>query len=287
MKIVIFGGTGFVGKQLKKTLESNGHEAVVADVRRGEEWKSTIKTADAVVNLAGEPIFGKRWNRDVKAAIFDSRQQVTQQIVEAMGAAKAQTGKPAVLVNASAVGYYGPHWDNIIDETGSPSSDFLGKVCEEWEHQAKIAQNQHHIRTVILRIGVVLGNNGGALAKLLPPFKAFVGGPVGSGKQWLSWIHIDDLVGLILFAIENSKVQGPMNATAPEPVTNKVFSSALGRALSRPSLLPMPGFALFLALGEAAEVLVNGQRVLPKAALNYGYKFKFSNIDEAFKNLLS
>lgn len=287
MKIAIFGGTGFVGGYLQKALKKRQHEVVVLDIRRDSGWRSSLKECDAVINLAGAGLFAKRWNVDYKSLIHSSRVEGTQKIVEAMAAAKQDGGKgPKVLVNASAVGFYGTSFDQTFDESSTSGTDFLAFVCREWEAEAEKAQRQYGIRTAIVRFGVVLGKDGGALQKLLPPFKAFAGGPLGNGKQPFPWVHIDDAVGVLIHALETESVHGPLNAVAPQTLTNKEFCSALGKVLSRPSLLPVPSFALYTIVGQAADMLVEGQRVLPKKTIASGYKFLFTDAEAALKDLL-
>jgi uncharacterized protein (TIGR01777 family) len=189
-------------------------------------------------------------------------------------------------VNASAIGYYGPHGDEELTEDSAPGSDFLAQLCVDWEKAARAAEPAG-VRLAIVRVGVVLDLAGGALAKLLPPFKMFVGGPVGSGKQWMSWTHHEDMTGLFLFALDNAQAQGPFNGTAPNPVTNRDFSRALGRALHRPSFLRTPGFALRMLLGEVADAVTTGQRVVPKHALALGYNFKYPTVDTALAQLFA
>ena len=198
---------------------------------------------------------------------------------------RSASGDPKVLVNASAVGYYGPHGDEELTETAPPGGDFLARMTIEWESRARTAESSG-LRVALLRIGVVLDKTGGALAQMLTPFRFGLGGPIGLGKHWLSWVHIQDLVGMLLLALDNTGAGGPINGTAPQPVTNKVFSRALGRALFRPALLPIPPFALRLKFGEVAEVLTTGQRVLPRRALELGYQFQFPSIDVALQDLL-
>jgi len=281
MKIMVFGSTGFIGERLVKKLHEKGHEVVRATLRgKHGSWESEVAHCDAIVNLAGESLFNKRWNTDVKAAIYDSRIQGTHRIVDAIGAAKKAGGKIKVLVNASAVGFYGPSWDEL-NESSPEGSDFLAFVCRDWEAEARRAEGTFGVRTVITRLGIVLGSEGGALAKLVLPFKLGVGGPIDLGKQWTSWIHVDDVVGILMHALENESVRGVLNATAPQPVTNKEFSKALGRALHRPSWLPVPGIALGILLGEVAEILVTGQKALPKRTLESGYTYRYPAIDAA------
>jgi uncharacterized protein (TIGR01777 family) len=283
MQVVIFGGTGFIGTHLQKALRAKGHEVSVADLRRDSDWEAKIVRADAVVNLAGTPIIGKRWNMLVKADLHASRVEGTQKVVAALAKAKAKDGKERVLVNGSAIGFYGATQDEELDESSPAGADFLAFVCREWEAEAVRAEREHGIRTVIVRTGLVLGRDGGALEKMLPPFKLGLGGPTASGQQWYSWIHIDDEVGIIMHALENKQVHGILNATAPLPVRNKDFASTLGAVLNRPAFMPLPALAVYLMIGEASTLLTQGQKVLPKATLASGYTFKFKSLDDALK----
>ncbi len=284
MRVFVTGGTGLVGSVLIPRLRERG-DAVVALTRRPEQakqalgeqvtivagdpmqtgpWMDAVESCDAVVHLAGEGIFNRRWSAEFKQLLRDSRIKSTENVVAALGKSpRRQDGSPKVLVNASAIGYYGPHGEEEITEESPPGSDFLALTCVDWEKAARKAE-QAGVRVVLLRVGVVLAKHGGALAKMLTPFKMFVGGPVGSGRQVMSWIHIDDLAGEILFALDHPEVTGPLNGTAPHPVTNKEFSKALGKVLHRPSFMKTPGFMLRVMLGEVAGVITTGQRVLPK-----------------------
>jgi uncharacterized protein (TIGR01777 family) len=305
MRIFVTGGTGLVGTRLLKKLTERGDEVVLL-TRRPEAakggdririvggdpaergpWIDEAATCDAAINLVGENIFAKRWNDDFKAILRKSRVPSTEHVVEALARnPKRADGSPKVLVSASAIGYYGPHGDEELDESSAPSADFMGKLCVDWE-QAAMAGQQKGLRVAVIRTGIVLDPAGGALKEMMPPFKMFVGGPIGSGKQVMSWIHADDQVGIILHALDHAEVSGPVNSTAPNPVTNKAFSKALGKAIGRPSFMWTPGFAIRLALGGVADVVVNGQRVLPKKAVATGYQFKYPEIDSALANLLA
>ena len=304
MRVFITGGSGLVGSRLKKRLRDRGDEvviltrrpeslpketgveAVAGDPSKSGPWMGTLKTCDAVVNLVGEGIFNKRWSAAFKDTMTKSRVESTTNVVHALKASpKRADGSPKVLVSASAIGIYGPHGDEELTESSAAGSDYLAQLCVAWEKAAREAEPAG-VRVALLRVGVVLDKNGGALAKMLPPFKMFVGGPIGSGKQYMSWIHHDDLIGQILFAIDTPNFSGPLNGTAPRPVTNAEFSTALGRVLGRPSFMPTPGFALRLALGEVANVITKGQRVLPKASLDGGYKFRFTEVEPALKEIL-
>ena len=308
MRVFITGGTGLVGSHLVKKLRERGDQVVLLSRRpdaanqfvgsdctviTGDPtvpgaWMDAVGGCDGVVNLAGEGIFNRRWSQEFKDLIASSRIKSTQNIVAALGktpVADAPGSSARVLVSASAIGYYGPHNDEELTEDALAGNDFLATVSSDWEKAAQTAL-AHGVRVVLLRTGIVLARQGGALAKMLTPFKLFIGGPIGAGKQWMSWIHIDDEVGLILFALDHAAINGPLNAVAPNPVTNKEFSKALGTALGRPSFLPTPGFALRVMLGESAQIITTGQRVAPTKALAAGYVFKFTHVQAALKDLL-
>jgi uncharacterized protein (TIGR01777 family) len=306
MRVFITGGTGLVGSQLVQSLRKHQDEVVVLTRRpevarqkldpgcvvvRGDpmqagDWMRSVENCDAVVNLAGENIFGRRWNAEVKQLLRDSRVKSTETVVAALARnPKTAAGSPKVLVNASAVGYYGPHGDEELTEGSPPGDDFLARVCVEWEQAARAAEPLG-VRVALVRIGVVLAREGGALPQMLPAFRKFVGGPVGSGQQVMSWIHNDDLVALHLLILDKPEATGPINGTAPQPVTNKEFSQALGQALRRPSFFKTPAFMLRALLGEVAGVVTTGQRVLPRRALELGYGFKFPDIDGALRDVL-
>jgi uncharacterized protein (TIGR01777 family) len=306
MRIFITGGTGLVGTRLVPALVRRGDRPVVltrrlaaaqqlfgtdcdmieGDPMQAGAWQEAVDTCDAVINLAGENIFARRWNAPFKDRLLQSRVQATTHVVTALkGKPKRADGSPKVLVNASAIGYYGPHGDEELTEQSPPGNDFMAGICVEWEKAAQPVQGAG-VRLVLVRIGIVLDRRGGALPQMLTPFKMFVGGPVGRGKQYMSWIHHDDLVGLLLLALDRTEASGPLNGTAPNPVSNREFSKALGRALHRPSVLPVPAFALRLRFGQVAQVVATGQRVLPRAALGLGYPFKFPTIDAALADIL-
>lgn len=305
MRVFVTGGSGLVGSRLKTRLLERGDEvviltrrpeaipaqagvtAVAGDPTQPGPWMSAIHSCDAVVNLVGEGIFNKRWNAAFKEALVKSRVDSTRNVVQAMKASpKRADGTPKVLVSASAIGIYGPHDDEKLTESSPAGDDFLAKLCVDWE-KAAIDAESAGVRVVILRVGVVLDAAGGALAKMLPPFKMFVGGPVGSGKQYMSWIHHEDLVGQIVFALDHSEFTGPMNGAAPNPVTNAEFSKALGKVLGRPSFLPTPAIALRVAMGEVANVVTKGQRVLPARSIEAGYSFRFAEIEPALRDVLA
>ncbi len=297
MKFAIAGGTGFIGSALCGRLEELGHSIVLISSRPAPvlmppnkewvtwkpgqpgPWEQAVDGVDAVINLAGEPIPAKRWTGAQKEKIRSSRVNTTKALVTAIGKAKK---KPNLLINSSAIGYYGPRGDENVVEDTKPGSDFVSRVCIEWEEEAQKAES-FGVRVVCLRTGIVLGKGGGALAKMVLPFKLFVGGPLGTGKQWVSWIQLEDEVGLIVHLLQTEDALGPVNATAPGPVTMKELCQALGKALHRPSWAPVPTFALRLLVGEMADVLVTGQRVLPAKAQQMGYTFKYPDLTEALR----
>lgn len=250
-----------------------------------------ISNIDAVINLAGESIASGRWTKKRKELILSSRINTTRALVESIKKTISlnpsllkgdRGGLPKVLISASAIGYYGAHGDEDVTEDTPPADDFLANVCKAWEEEALKAQ-EFGVRVVLIRIGGVLESDGGALPVMAIPFKFFLGGSIGNGRQWFPWIHRDDVVGIIKYALENESLSGPVNATAHQPVTNKEFSSALGKALGRPSWFSVPGFVVKLTLGELGGILVTGQRVLPEKALKAGYKFKYPEINEALR----
>lgn len=298
MRVIVTGGTGFIGSKLCENLVAKGHEVVLftRDASRsrdqihpkvrvvswapGAAWESWVDGAGAIVNLAGENI-AQRWTRAAKQRIVSSRVDAATRLSAAIEKAAV---KPSVLVNAGAVGYYGPRGNETLDEDSPPGTDFLATTCVAWEEAAQKAETPG-VRVALIRTGVVLGEDGGALAKMLPPFKAFAGGPIGTGGQWMSWIHRDDLVSLYVFALQNPAAKGPINGTAPNPVTMKEFARALGRALHRPSLFPVPAAAVRLLLGEMATVVLDGQRVVPRKAEGLGFEFRFTEIDAALRDV--
>jgi uncharacterized protein len=302
MKIAIAGATGFVGSRLVEQLQAQGYQILIltrspqqassrfpkAEVigynpLKSGEWQTEIDGCDAIINLAGEPIAEKRWTPAQKRVMLESRQIGTQKIVEAIEKA---TVKPPVLINASAIGYYGTSETNKFDEKSPAGTDFLAEVCTKWEAAAQ-AVSANGTRVVILRLGIVLGENGGALGKMLAPFSAFVGGPIGSGKQWFSWIHRDDVVKLIIAALKDPQMQGIYNATAPNPVTMAGFADTLGTVMNRPSWLPVPNFALEALLGEGAIVVLQGQQVVPTKTLAQGFEFQYPTLKPALAAILS
>ena len=293
MNILLTGGTGLIGKQLTEELVSSGHKLTILSRTKREntknikyiEWNQkdlmdAVNQVDIVINLAGEPIAKKRWTDKQKDLIKKSRAETTKLIVQVINNANK---KPKKIINASAVGFYGNRGNSKLAENSPSGSGFLPDVCKEWEYEA----NKAKINVVILRIGVVLSKNGGALEKIIPPFKAFVGGPLGTGNQWMSWISLSDLIGLIKFVAENDNVTGILNATSPNPVTNKDFSNIVGKVLGRPSFMRAPAFALKILLGEMSDLLLDSQRVIPERALELGYKFKYPDLESALSSITS
>jgi uncharacterized protein (TIGR01777 family) len=283
MRVLLTGGTGFIGGAVAHALRSAGHDVTIVSRHPGYvpaksiAWDgvgAAMAETDAVVNLAGESLAAGRWTPARKTSIVASRVDATRAIVQAIAASPR---RPAVLVNASAVGFYGARGDEALDESAAPGNDFLASVCRRWEAAAWEAK-AYDVRVAALRFGVVVGPGGGALAKMLIPFRLCLGGPIGGGRQWMSWIHRDDAVGLVLAALERDAYAGPVNATAPAPVRNRDFAKALGQVLHRPAVLPTPGFALRLALGEMADMLLTGQRVVPAGATTAGYAFKHPSL---------
>ena len=296
MLIAITGASGFIGPRLIRRLHSEGHQ-VRALGRRDPglpgvefaEWNAAVeprpevlRDVRAVIHLAGEPV-AQRWNADVKKRIRDSRVIGTRNLVSAMA---KLSSRPAALVSASAIGYYGDRGEEILPETAPPGKDFLAKVCVEWEREAQVAA-EHGLRVALLRIGIVLGLEGGALRQMVPLFKSGIGGPVGSGKQWVSWIHIDDIVGLFAFAVRENHVFGPLNATSPQPIRNVDFAKTLGTALGRPSVVPTPGLAIRMMYGEMAQVVLASQRVVPEATQRAGYTFQYPELRDALEAILT
>jgi hypothetical protein len=304
MRILITGATGFIGSHLVRRLLAEGH-AVVALTRNVEgarrvlpvrcechTWNpaaspeaAVLRGADAIVHLAGEGIADRRWTPARKQAIRESRVTGTRALVRAL-AVLPPTARPTTLLSASAIGYYGDRGDEQLDEQAAAGSDFLAEVCEAWEHEA-VAAEELGVRVAVTRTGVVLGKDGGALQKMLLPFRLGLGGRLGSGRQWMSWIHVDDLVGLFAYAIAHTEVRGVLNGVAPTPVTNAEFTAALGRALHRPAVLRVPAFASRWALGEMSSVLLASRRVLPRAARRFGFEFRYPEIGPALADLCS
>ncbi len=301
MRALVTGATGFLGPRLvsrlarpvvatrdperaRRLLSGRADPEIRAwDPDAGLLPADLFRGVDTIFHLAGEPVAGRRWSPAVKARIRDSRVLGTRRLVDAMA---GETARPRVLVSASAVGYYGDRGDEILDESSPPGTDFLAQVCRDWESEALRARDLG-IRVATVRIGIVLGRGGGALAKMLLPFRMGLGGRLGSGRQWMPWIHVDDLVGILLHAAGRDDLAGAVNGVAPGPVTNRDFTGALGTALGRPALLPAPAFALKLAVGEFADILLGSQRAAPRAAERAGYAFLHPALGPALKNILS
>jgi len=277
MKIKVTGATGFIGKRLSRDLAADGHSLELA----GRNPVEDVGGAQAVVHLAGAPV-AQRWTPQAKRQIEESRTMGTRNLVAALARAQA---RPEVLISASAIGFYGDRGEETLTEASPAGGDFLAGVCVRWEAEAERAAALG-IRVVKLRLGMVLGREGGALKKMLPPFRMGLGGPLGSGRQWMSWVHLDDVIGLTRFAIENRGVSGALNATAPNPVRNAEFTRALGRALKRPAIVPVPALAIRALYGEMSDILLASQRVLPRAALEAGYRFKHPELEPALESLL-
>lgn len=297
MQILMTGGTGLIGRHLCKALLEKGHHLTVLS-RRPEtvaakcgitvramgsldEWRPEL-AFDAVINLAGEPIVDKVWTAKRKQALRDSRIALTEKLVDCIAAA---TRKPTVLLSGSAVGYYGDG-DTELEESAEAGGDFAATLCRDWEGVAKAAE-EHGARVCLLRTGLVLSDNGGLLGRMLLPFRLGLGARLGSGRQWMSWVHIEDYVGMVLRLLEDEQLSGPFNMTAPKPVTNAEFTRTLAHALHRPAFFVAPGMVLKLTMGERATLLLEGQRVLPVKLTAAGYRFKFSDLDGALKAVLN
>jgi uncharacterized protein len=298
MKCVVSGGTGFIGRRIVDRLLRDSHyvgvwsrhpgrekRAAVAsfswDPLQGEPPAESLNTMDAVIHLAGEPV-AQRWNTEVKQRIRDSRVLGTRALVDAISRVRH---KPKVLVCASAIGYYGDRGDELLTEASNPASGFLADVCRGWEAEADRAA-EFGLRVVKLRIGFVLGKGGGALAQMVPAFRAFVGGRLGSGKQWMPWIHVADVSEMFVHAVD-SDIRGVWNASAPNPVTNADFTREMGKSLHRPTLFPVPQFALKLAFGELGQHMLDSSRVIPEAALKAGFQFRFPDLAAALRDIIS
>src|SRR5688572_1992523 len=299
MKIAITGASGFIGRILADHLWTRRHHLVLLSRKPPRSshltqqewiawnpgapgaWEQAIEGVDGIINLAGEPIAAKRWSDLQKEKIRFSRIESTKALVRAIAKAKQ---KPKILISSSAVGYYGARGDETVTEETAPGHDYLSRVCVDWEREASNAES-YDVRVVLVRTGIVLDKGKGALAKMVVPFKCFVGGPLGSGNQWMPWIHIEDQIALLLFLLENQNARGPFNATAPNPVTMTEFCKILGKVLNRPSWASVPGSMLTLLVGEMAEMLLNGQRAMPQAAMKLGYEFKYPHLLPALESL--
>ncbi len=293
MRITMTGGTGFIGSRVRAALEAGGHEIRLISRRSGPgyfRWPSpdapfpaaSLEGAGAVIHLAGETV-AQRWSAEVKRRIRDSRVLGTQRLVEALAAMQE---RPQVLICASATGYYGDRGEEVLDETSPPGRGFLAETCVEWE-KAAVQAEALGVRVVRLRFGMVLGRDGGALKKMLPVFRLCLGGRLGGGQQWMPWIHLDDIVALVQWALAEPEVAGAYNAVAPAPVRNADFTRALEGILGRPAMFAVPAWALRAAMGEAAEIVLSSQRVMPRAALNAGFRFRHAHVADALRALLS
>ena len=301
MRLIIAGGTGLIGRALTADLTAEGHEVIVLsrnparaaglpegarverwDARSADGWGHLVDGADAIVNLVGESLASGRWTAERKRRIRDSRVSGGQAIVEAV---RSAANKPQVVVQSSGIGYYGPHGDEPVTEEDAAGSDFLGKVCVDWE-ASTASIDAMGIRRPVIRTAVVFSNDALAFKQMLLPFKLFVGGPVGSGGQWLPWMHIADEVAAIRFLIEHPDATGPFNLCAPDVVTNRDFARTAGRVLGRPSFFPVPGIALRVAFGEMSTVLLDGQRAVPQCLLDAGYTFRFPGLEDALRDLV-
>ena len=294
MRVTVVGATGLIGRHVCEALVARGDDVVAVSRRGGSgiagaedvRWDpadgpppaAALDGADAVVNLAGAPLAGRRWSTARKREIRESRVLTTRAVVDALAA----EGRTRVLVNASGIDYYGPRGEETIDETVGAGTGFLAETCVAWEREAARAAD-HGVRVVMIRSAVVLSDEGGALPTMARPVRLLAGGPIGGGRQWLPWIHLDDEVGLILFALDRADVAGPLNATSPEPPRQGEFVKALGHALRRPAVVPTPAVALRLALGEMATLVLDGQRAVPRAALAAGYVFRYPDLDGALR----
>jgi uncharacterized protein (TIGR01777 family) len=300
VKILISGGTGFVGTQLTSRFIQDGNKVTIltrsdkrpekgaagisylqGDPTQKGAWQEAIKNHDAIINLAGASIFSK-WTNEHKKAIRASRVSTTQNIVEAI---PFHPEKKITLFSTSAVGYYGFCGDEELTEESPPGNDFLARIAAEWEREA-LRAGEKGARVVITRFGIVLGEKGGALSEMIPLFKKYIGGPIGSGKQWFSWIHIKDLAEAFMFLLKHPEISGPINVCSPNPVRNKDLARALGKALHKPSFMPAPGFVIKLVLGEFGSIILEGQKVIPGKLLVSGFAFQYPDIEKALQSIV-
>ena len=301
-RIIVTGATGLIGRRLVHSLIDKNFEVIIFtrdvikaksilpevrdfvewDYLKPDKWKSNLENADAVIHLAGVNLFAKRWNSNFKKVIKASREVGTKNLVEAI---IHSNNKPKVFISASGIGFYGDRKDELLLENSAGGNDFIAEVCKVWEYESQKLSGVN-VRNVQVRTGLVLSRHDGALKQMLPAFKWFVGGPLGNVRQWLSWLHIDDIVDIYLYALDSEKISGPINAASPNPIRMKEFAKTLGKVISRPSLFPVPEFVLKLVVGEAAEVVTASQRIISEKLLINGYKFKFENLEEALRDLL-
>jgi len=302
MKILISGGSGFIGSELVKRLIDEHYEVLLLSRNPGNvklpqhpllkilewdgktlgKWSDSVNEIDVIVNLAGENVSSKRWSKKQKVKLRESRIGPTNLLIKAITNAAR---KPKILINASAVGYYGSFGVGDVTEDYPKGDGFLADLCNEWEQKALEAETMG-VRVVILRLGVVLESSGGAMKKLLLPFKFYLGGTIGSGKQWFPWIHRDDVINVILFTLRNNSLRGPINVVSPTPVTMKEFAYSIGKALNKPSWMPIPSLILKLIFGEMSEVLIGGRRIIPMKLLDSGFKFQYGNLKEALNDII-
>lgn len=299
MNIFMTGGTGFVGTYLAKRLISEGHKVTILTRPLGDaalkltglayfdgnptikgKWQDAVKDHDVIINLAGASIFS-RWTPEQKKILLESRIETTQNLVAAL----PDYAKNITFFSTSAVGYYGFHEDEELTENMAAGDDFLARLASDWEQEALRAQNKG-ARVVITRFGIVLGKNGGAIGQMLPLFKYFLGGPLGNGRQWFSWVHMQDLAEAFIFLLQHTEISGAVNLCSPQPVRNSELGKAIGKVMHRPSFMPAPGFMIKLILGEFGSVLLKGQRVIPRRLLDAGFKFKYPNIEDALKSII-
>ena len=299
MKVFMTGGTGFVGTYLAKRLISEGHKVTILTKPLGEaalkisgltylagnptikgEWQKSVEEHDVIINLAGASIFS-RWTPKQKKILLESRIETTSNLVAAL----PDNAKNITFFSTSVVGYYGFHEDEELTENLAAGNDFLARLAFDWEQEAMRAQNKG-ARVVITRFGIVLGKNGGAIGQMLPLFKYFLGGPLGNGRQWFSWVHMQDLAEAFIFLIQHTEISGAVNLCSPQPVRNFELGKAIGKVMHRPSFMPAPGFMIKLILGEFGSVLLKGQRVIPRRLLDAGFKFKYPNIEDALKSII-